>query len=455
MSLKKNILGNGLASAIQKFVKLLEQLLLVPFFISSWGAAYYGEWLTLTIIPSVIAFSDLGFGSAAANNLVLRYAAGRVKEAADIAKSGFLIISSTVLLGAILSCIAMVVMAHYHVFDKSLIVADDAIWAVSILILARLICFYTQFYEAYFRSARKAALSINYVTVNSFLNLGAGIIVLQLGYGVIIFAASQLVVAILFNVVYAINAKNIIKFDAIGEVKMEDIKEILHKGLGYLLSPIWQSIYFQGTTFVVRIVLGAEAVAVFNTVRTVSRSINQLFTMINNTVFPELQFEIGAGNFVKAHKLFRISVWLAFICAIAGVLFLLFFGQTFYSIWTNNKLEAPTLMWNILIVGILFNAMWWTAGVVFRAVNKPYQFSIMGVIAAVISVITSYFLSEEIGITGAALGTLLLDVLLAFYVLPVSSRLLGISLQEVIKNGPRDIVDVFVLVKNKLPFLSK
>ena len=74
MTLKKRLLKNGLASVFQKGVRVLEQLFLVPFFITAWGAAYYGEWLTLTIIPSVIAFSDLGFGTASANSFVLSYA---------------------------------------------------------------------------------------------------------------------------------------------------------------------------------------------------------------------------------------------------------------------------------------------------------------------------------------------------------------------------------------------
>lgn len=449
MSLKKNIIKNGFATALQKIVKVLEQLLLVPFFITAWGTGFYGEWLTLTIIPSVIAFSDLGFGSAAANNFVLRYTSGKSKEAADIAKSGFFIITAMVLLGSVLSCIAMVVLDYYHVFEKSLIEAHDAIWAVSILILAKLISFYFQLFEAYFRSARKAALSINYGTTNSLFNLIAGIVVLQLGYGVVGFACSQLVIAVAFNLIYAIKAKSLIKLDANGELFRSDINEIIYKGFGYLMSPMWQAIYFQGTTFVVRIVLGAEAVTLFNTVRTVSRSGNQIFSMINGAVFPELQYEIGAGNWLKAHKLFRISVWTVFICAVFGGLFLLFFGKMFYNVWTNNQLEVPSAIWNIMIVGVLFNGLWWTAGVVFRAVNKPYQFSVMGVIAAVISVIASYFLAIQMGITGAALGALLLDIILAFYVLPVSCSLLGVTVKEVILKGPQDLLDIFNLYKKK------
>jgi len=80
MSIIKGIISNGLANVVQKLVRIADQLLLVPFFLTHWGAAMYGEWLTLTIIPSVLAFSDLGFGSAVSNSFVLAYAKVRLLD---------------------------------------------------------------------------------------------------------------------------------------------------------------------------------------------------------------------------------------------------------------------------------------------------------------------------------------------------------------------------------------
>jgi hypothetical protein len=90
MNLRKSLLKNGIASLINKVIKIADQLLLVPFFISAWGTAFYGEWLTLTIIPSIIGFSDLGFGTAAANFFILKFLGNKKQEAANISKSGFL-----------------------------------------------------------------------------------------------------------------------------------------------------------------------------------------------------------------------------------------------------------------------------------------------------------------------------------------------------------------------------
>ena len=43
MSIIKGILSNGLANVVQKLVRIADQLLLVPFFLTYWGAAMYAR----------------------------------------------------------------------------------------------------------------------------------------------------------------------------------------------------------------------------------------------------------------------------------------------------------------------------------------------------------------------------------------------------------------------------
>ena len=444
MSLKKNLLKNGFASTLQKGVRVLEQLILVPFFISAWGAEYYGEWLTLTIIPSVLAFSDLGFGTAAANTFVLRYASGDRQGAANMAKSGFWMISMLIGLGILISGIALIILNYFNIFEKSLVPAQDAIIAVSLMMAARLFNFFQQLYEAFFRAARKAAQSIHLTNINAMANIIGGFIVLKLGGNIVAFAATTFAVSALFNPTYAFIAKQELKLPELksATIRKDDIIDALKKGIGYLMSPLWQAIYFQGTTFVVRLVLGPAAVAVFNTVRTLSRSANQLYSIINASMFPELQYEIGQGTWEKARKLFRTSLAITFLLAIAGMFFLFLFGLWFYSIWTNKALDPPVAMWNIFILGIGFNALWWTASVMFRAVNQPYRVSLAGLIASILSVGATWILSSAWGLTGAAGGVLVLDLLLAFYVLPVSCKMIDQNVKTMLKETLLDFREI-------------
>lgn len=447
MSLKKNILKNGFATLINKGIKIAEQLLLVPFFITAWGAAYYGEWLTLTIIPSIIGFSDLGFGTAASNSFILNYAANQKQEAANISKSGFLSVNIIVVVAMLLSGIIILALNYFGVFEKSLIPKQDAILAVVFLMFAQVLGFYQPLNEAYFRAARKASLSINLTGLYSGLNLLAGLTVLICKGGIVLFALSNLIISVLFAIFYTLMARRILPIakEYKGIVLKSDIKAIFHKGFGFLLSPIWQAIFFQGTTFVVRIVLGPVAVTIFNTVRTLTRAVNQANAMVITAVLPELQFEIGAGNFVKARKVFRFGLSVISIIALSGVVFLYFGGPWFYELWTRKALNPPAMMWNVFIIGILFNALWWMSSDVLIATNKPYEFTIAGVIVALIAVGASYFLSIPYGLTGAAIGSLLLDVILFVYVLPRSCKIIEQPLHTLLI----DSIDDFKLFLKK------
>ena len=434
MSLKKNLLKNGLATSVQKLIRVFEQLALVPFFISAWGAAYYGEWLTLTIIPSVLAFSDLGFGTAAANSFVLKYVAGEKKVAADIAKTGLIIISLVIFAGIVIGGLILFLASTFGWLEHAIIPANEAIWAVSFMMLTRLLGFYTQLFEAYFRAARKAAEGINLSNIQNVCNIVVGFCVLFMGFGVVVFALSQFIIAICFRFYYAWRANKVLGLsnEYSGAFVKKYATDMFSKGLGYLMSPMWQVILFQGTTFIVRITLGASAVAVFNTVRTISRSVTQLYSIVNASIFSEIQYEIGAGNMDKARVIFVRSIQVSFVLSVAGFIFLTLFGLQLYNIWTNKTLTPPITMWYIFLGGILVNAIWWTSSVVFRAMNKPYKLTFVGLIAATLSVIISYVCCLKWGLTGAAIGSFAFELLMAIYVLPVSCRLMAVRTRRIL-----------------------
>jgi O-antigen/teichoic acid export membrane protein len=194
------------------------------------------------------------------------------------------------------------------------------------------------------------------------------------------------------------------------------------------MTPVWQTFLFQGTTIVVRLTLGPVAVAVFNTVRTLSRSVNQMYSIVNGSVFPEIQYEIGAKHWETVRFIFVRALKASFVLSIVGVTMLAVFGLPVYAIWTHNELNPPAAMWYLFLLGVLLNAVWWTASVVFRAMNKLYQLAIAGIISSILSVGCSYILCLYWGLTGAATGTLLFEVIMALYVMPTSYRLIGISL---------------------------
>lgn len=436
----KGIISNGLANIVQKIIRILDQLLLVPFFLTSWGATYYGEWLTLSIIPSILAFADFGFGSAVCNSFVLAYASGDKEKAANLNISGLFVITISVLLGAIMTVCILLLGDGLHLFEKSHIPVNDATLAVTFMMSARLLSFYTQLSEGYFRSARKAAIGSLIGSGQYLINILTGFTILMCGYGIVGYALSQFIVSVIFNISYYIIGKRLIDLKGYkGKIEKKDLKNITTKGIGYLMTPVWQSIYFQGGTFVVRLTLGPESVAIFNTVRTVCRSVNQLYSIINASIFPELQYEYGRGNMPLVHRLFRISILISMFIGFLGVIFLALFGLDIYNWWTQSVLIVPKDVWYLFVLGIFFNAIWWTSVVTYRVTNQPYHFAIMSTMVACLSVGTSYLLSQYYGLLGAVIGAILYDFIMMLYVIPDSCRLLGIKPKNLFLNTFNDV----------------
>ena len=445
-NIAKGIIGNGLAQIVLKVIRILDQLLLVPFFLTAWGPEYYGEWITLSIIPTILGFTSFGFGTASSNSFVLAYTAGDKQKAANLNKSGILVIFCSIIAGGVLTLATLWSGKHFNLFEKSIIPATEAITAIALLMAGRLITFYHQHIEGFFRVKRKAAIGSFIYSGCSIVTLVTSFCVLYGGGKIVSYAISQFIISILFTIIFFIIGNKGIDLKGYkGVYTYSDIKQITSKGMGYMMEPVWQSIYFQGSTFVVRVVLGAESVAIFNTVRTACRSVSQIFNVINGSVFPELQYEYGKGNMQTVHRLFRLSILTSIIIGFAGTTLLMIFGLDIYNLWTKSILSVPHEVWYTFITSILFNAVWWTSMVAYPVTNKPYNFAIASTTTACVSVFASYFLAQHFGLWGAALGAALFEFIMMLYVLPDSCRLLGMKTRELFAHFKED----YTLLKKK------
>lgn len=443
----KGIIGNGLAQITLKVIRVLEQLLLIPFFLSAWGAAYYGEWVTLSIIPTVLTFTNFGFGSAVSNSFVLAYTGGNKQKAADINKNGILVVGGSIVVGAILTSAILLGGRYFHIFENSIIPINEAILAIALLMAGRLISFYHLLIEGYYRGARKAVLSGFLYAGCSAINLVVGFCVLYGEGGIVEYAFSQFLIIIFFTIVYLVIGRSLVDLKGYhGRYLISDIKQISSKGMGYMMDPVWQCIYFQGSTLVVRLTLGPEAVAAFNTIRTACRSVSQILSMINGSIFPDLQYEYGLGNMKTVHRLFRLSVLSSIFIGIVGAVFLSLFGLDIYNWWTQSQLSVSNEVWNTFVVSILFNAVWWTAMVAYPVTNQPCHFAVASITTACLSVVISYIFSIYLGLWGASLGTMLFDLVLMLFILPDSCRLLGMKAPSLFTHLKEDSI----LIRRKI-----
>ena len=158
--MSSQILKNSFASIFQKFVIFVNQFALVPIFITFWGVEMYGDWIALTVIPAVFAYTNLGFGTAAATKIIHGYADKNYTKAISNFKAGFICISALIFIIIVISFVLMKVLQYQGVFDNLTIKHEDAFLGVYLVIISGVSGFYNVLFSGLYNAIKKTALSM-------------------------------------------------------------------------------------------------------------------------------------------------------------------------------------------------------------------------------------------------------------------------------------------------------
>ena len=218
-------------------------------------------------------------------------------------------------------------------------------------------------------------------------------------------------------------------------------KELFKKGVAFQAFPLGNALSIQGNILIIQLLIGPLAVALFGTAKTLVNVVKQVIDIINQASWPELSHLMGSQDYDRAKYIHRIGVLLSLIISIGGVLFLLFFGKSIYSLWTGNSINLPYHILILLLLPVPLNALWFTSSVVHMASNRHEGLAIRYLIAAACSTISSIGLTYFFGLEGTAISLLVMEILLIPYVIKYSIKLTGddwnsflVGLLNILKN---------------------
>jgi len=107
-AVRRRIRSAFVAYLFARTIRVAEQIVLVPLFLSSWGAQSYGEWLALAALAGFAAMANLGVGQAAATEVILQSTRNEFSKASRVVVTSLVTIvasiaASLVVLGLILA----------------------------------------------------------------------------------------------------------------------------------------------------------------------------------------------------------------------------------------------------------------------------------------------------------------------------------------------------------------
>lgn len=425
MKLKAALIRNSLASGWGKISTVLFRLIQIPVLLSLLGVEDYGRWLVVYSFPSWIALANLGFGSVASNEMSMAAAAGNLAKAKSVYATTLALVSGLFVAGLVLVGSIVPFLPSESLLKLPAERHNEITLVILWFTISTLLTFYGEVYEARFRSARKAHMPVILYSFRPWLELLGMFIVLQFSHRFDYLALAVLCTTILYTI-----AMKWLSYRAIREItfsrqliKKELFRPLFKKGLSFQAFPLGNALIFQGNIIVVQLILGPVAVAIFGSVRTLVRSINQMFELINQVMWPELSLLFGVHDYPRIARLHRIGVAVSIGTAVFCVLFLALLGQPLYAFWTHNNI---TLEWTLLLLFLLpipFNALWFTSSVIHMASNRYEKLAVRYLVAMALAIIACGIMSAVFGIKGAAVSTIVSDLVLIPFVLKESLRL--------------------------------
>lgn len=414
LALIKNFGG----SATSKFSLVAFRFIQVPLLISFLGIEEYGKWLVFASLPTWLVLANLGFGSVASNEVTLAVASGDFKKARSVFSTTLLLITAILLVGCMLVSISVSFLPLAHFLRMPIDRQPELIVGAIFLALSVFIAFYGDVFGARFRAARKAHLPMLLGAMRPWIDLGFMTIALLVSKGFDYLAGALLLSSCLSASLSCVFGRFIfprLTFSR-DSIDLHNISFLFKKGCAMQAFPLGNALIFQGNILIIQAVLGPTSVALFATVRTLVRSVNQLMEMTNQIIWPELSHRLGEQNFLAAARLHRLGVFTSFSIACVAVVILLLIGRPLFTLWTDGALSLSLSLLLLFLAPIPFNALWYTSSVVHVASSQYEGLALRYVAACLFSVILCIPLTYFFNIYGAAVSTIFVDLALIPYV---------------------------------------
>lgn len=365
----QRILKSFGASSFGIAVTLGSQLLLVPFLLIFWGADTYGEWLILSAMPTYIAIADFGFTEYFVNRATRSSAKGKRIFARIFSATGFY--SNIFLSGIflILFYLMIVTSGFLEFFSIEKIERNSALIIVSILAFYAFFCCITTYQTAIYRAEllnHRSLLIVNFVRVlEVFLLVLLVSVFRQPFYAALALLVSRVVGVFIFWMDIKNNLKNIdfsFKY-----FRARRAKIAISTSLYYFLFPLTNLLQTQGVLLAISAGTNPSFVALFSSLRTISKAVTQIVNAINASTWQEFAWLSAKGEIQVLNRLVLRS---ALTSAAVGLLFLTIFyiaGSDILRVWTVGELVDSNGLLIVLSLGVLFNSVWITIANCLRA----------------------------------------------------------------------------------------
>lgn len=421
--IRKNLVANGFGIGVQ----LLNQVVLVPFYILFWGNELYSDWIVISALTLIFSMSDIGLNNVIQNRFTIKLSEGNHKECNSLLTDNFLLVVVTLLV-TLVGCIVFISFWDItKVMNLHILSREHANFVFLILIVKVFVSMLSGIENAIYRATHNASISIYMDQIGNLIvalfTVGCILLKIPITIMCLLICLPQTVLLIVKH----FHSKKFYNYHfSLHSADWPIFKSVLLPSLSFMSFPLGNTIVLQGYTLVVNAFWGADSVVLFNTTRTLCNFIKTLLGTLQNSVWPEYSIAYGKGDYnLMRHlhrKILKITIATSF-CAGVG---LLVFGPFIFRLWTHNEIVFSYSLMSVYVVALFIESLWTSSSVTLMATNNHTKLGIIYILAASFAIAIAYTLVYSIPSCSLALMTstlIIMHFIIASYTIQAGFKL--------------------------------
>lgn len=419
--IRKNITANMFGVGVQ----LLNQIILVPFYILFWGNELYSDWIVISALTTIFAMSDVGLNNVIQNRFSIKLSEGNYNECNSLLIDNYILVIITLIL-TLLGCTLFVYVYDItEVMSLHLLNRTQASFVFLILIAKVFIGMCSGIENAIYRATHNASISIYMDQIGNLAVALITLICILIKVPVTFLSVLICIPQLLLCFIKHFHSKKYYRYSlSWKDVDLTLFKIILWPSLSFMAFPIGNTIILQGYTLVVNSFFGADSVVLYNTTRTLCNFIKTFIGTLQNAVWPEYSIAYGNKDFDfmrRLHrKILKTSVFLASVIGIG----LLLFGPIIYNIWTRGAICFSYSLMSVYVLVLFVESLWTSSSVTLMATNNHTKLGIVYILSSSMGISIAYIIAKM----GMPLWSIVLTLVVSHCVIATYSIQAGLRL---------------------------
>lgn len=428
MTIARRITAGVAAAGAGHVINLGWQLVAVPFFLWAWGAERYGEWVTLYATVAYFTLVDAGWTMYVTNRLTASYGVNARAEFQRVLETAVslyvLVVTALTLSGA--AVLAFAPVDRWLAFHR---MTGGAASLVAVLLLCQLMASIVQgLLIGIYRTVGEFARGQWMANLDQALTAALTIMALSLRWDPTGVAAIQIVPVAVVTAVVLLDLRRRHGWlrVRVSNVDWSLARSFVTPSLLFAAIQVSLAVTVQASVLVVNAVLGATAVAVFATVRTMANVNRHVVNVVSHAAAPELtrlDAQHARPQLQIAHRL-MVKTSLAGTAAVAMALH--FCGRDVVAAWTRGRIVPSSALVDALLAFTVVQAVWVTSSFFPLAFNRHRTVAAGYVASSVLGLGLAIVLIRPMGLVGMPVALLCADLATCAWFVPTHvCRLVG------------------------------